>query len=261
MSNFTLKINILFAILIVSSITPLQCWSEDDGGSQHLFGDWDGKRSTWEEQGISIDSILTNDLIANVSGGRKETAGVLGNYDLTVALDTGKLGWWKNGTIFTYFLGNYGRNPTEYVGDLQASDNIEAYDTFKLYEGWYEHSFADGRFSVLLGLHDYNSEFDALDYSGTLINSSFGISPDISQVGPSIFSTTAMAARVKFQFSDNWYLLSAAYDGVPGNPNNPRGTHVNFKGSDGIFYAMETGLLAPENRRHYKAALGGWYHT
>lgn len=229
--------------------------------SSHLISSFDQQRSELEDKGISVESVLVNDFVANVSGGAHRTAGVLGNFDLTASFDTKKLGFWDNGTLFVYVLGNYGRNPSEYVGDLQASNNIEAYDTIKLYEFWYNHNFMDEKLSILVGLHDYNSEFDALDYAGTLINSSFGIQFDISQVGPSIFSTTALAARFKYQVTDQSYLQTAIYDGIPGSPTNQRGTHLDLRSGEGVFLAAEAGYTSKEDQNHYKYALGGWYHT
>jgi len=114
----------------------------------------------------------------------------------------------------------------------------------------------------LTDLHDYNSEFYTLDTTGTLINSSFGIGPDTSQVGPSIFPTTALTVRLKYLPTSNSYLQAAVYDGVPGNPNNERGTHSRFDKGDGTFIAVEAGLIkSDENAFSYKLGIGLWQHT
>ncbi|RMG43634.1 MAG: carbohydrate porin [Candidatus Dadabacteria bacterium] len=226
-----------------------------------IFGDFGGYRSSLSKHGVEIESIFTMDYIADLSGGLKRDEAFLGNYDLTFTFDTGKLGVWDNGTLFLYFLGNFGDAPTEIIGDLQGSDNIEAPETFKLFEAWYEHTFFDGKFSFLVGLHDLNSEFYALDNAAGLLNSSFGIGIDASQPGPSIFPTTALAARTRILFGDKGYFQAAAYDGIPGDPNNDKGTHVILKSSDGIFWIAEGGVAGGEDASYYKAALGGWYHT
>lgn len=117
---------------------------------------------------------------------------------------------------------------------------------------------------MLFGLHDYNSEFNALEYAGNLRHSSFGIEPDISQVGPSIFPTAALAARVRVLSAEGSYLQAAAYDGIPGDPNNERGTHVDLSDKDGVFWAGEFGLTSEEesdSAKYYKIALGGWYSS
>lgn len=248
----------IFAIFCICTVVRAE---DQDIAETHLLGDWGGALSYLDNNGVSLESILTLDSISNVSGGIKRKEGTLFNADLTMSIDTSKAGLWNGGTLFVYMLGNAGNDPTSYVGDLQASDNIETNDTFKLYEAWYDQSIADGMFSVLFGLHDYNSEFNALDYSSTLINSSFGIEPDISQVGPSIFSTTAVGARIKIQPSSQFYVLSALYDGIPGDPNDARGTQIIYNRDEGLFSAVELGIISPEDAAHYKYALGGWYHT
>lgn len=234
---------------------------EEDSSGQHLFGNWGGLRTYLEDHGITVDSIVTNDFVANTSGGLKRTGGVLGDFDLTFSIDTQKANLWENGTFFSYFLGVYGRDPLTFVGDIQATDNIESFDTFKLLELWYDHKFLDGKLSVLAGLHDYNSEFYVLDYAGTLINSSFGIPVEISQVGISLYPTTTLGLRVKGTLGEKGYLMAAVYDGVPGDPDHERGTHVKLRKDDGLFYALEGGVLSPEDKPHYKLGLGGWYHT
>lgn len=251
--------------VLVLTLAALSDSAADDNERNHLFDDWGGTRTAWENKGITIESIVTLDTITNIDGGIKRDTANLGNYDLTLTLDTEKVGLWKGGTFFTYILGNWGNAPSELVGDLQVSSNIETVETLKLYEIWLEQNFWSDQASVLLGLHDYNSEFEVLEYAGNLLNSSFGISVDISQVGPSIFSTTALATRLRVHPSDNSYILTAVYDGIPGDPNNAHGTHIQLDTRDGLFYALELGLLGgnldSEVADYFKAAIGAWYHT
>jgi len=219
-----------------------------------------------ELPGWEIEGELTVDALWNLSGGLRQDEAILGTLDFTAFVDTETAGWWNDGSFFLYVLGNgnAGRLPTELVGDVQATSNIEADETIKVYEAWYAHLFMNGSLDLLLGLHDYNSEFDALEHVGLFINSSFGISPDISQVGPSIFPTTAMGLRAKVSVGENGYGMAAVYDGVPGNPNNPQGTHIRFDSGDGIFAAAEIGRVSggePGDAAYTKVAIGGWLHS
>ncbi len=258
----TLFVN-LVAICILTLVFVSISFAESDEGSEqaNLFGDWLGFRQSLEDKGIAMDSVLTLDTIGNVSGGLERKAVFLGNYDLTASIDTEKAGLWADGTIFTYILANFGEAPSSIVGDTQASDNIEAPETIKLYEAWYEHSLFAGASTLRIGLYDYNSEFDALNFAGGLINSSFGISPDISQVGPSIFPTTSLAVRLKVLPAENYYMQGTVYDGIPGDPNNERGTRIRFDSGDGLFYGLELGREGGEGIDYWKAAAGFWYHT
>lgn len=202
-------------------------------------------------------TALTLESVTNLDGGVHEGSSQLANFDLTLAIDTEAAGWWGSGEWFAYVLGDTGDNPSDDIGDVQGISNIATYEALKLYEFWYQHSFADEGVKVLFGLHDYNSTFYSLESAGLFTHPSFGIGPDTSQVGPSIFSTTSTALHLTFSGENN-YLLAAIYDGIPGDPDNPRGTHVQFNSGDGLFSAVEWGWA---NENNDKVALGVWQHT
>lgn len=229
--------------------------------SEHLFGNWGGLLPKLEESGVTLESILTNDLVGVASGGKKRNIKVVGDYDLTATVDSEKAGLWSDGTFFFYFLGSYGGDPSVMVGDYQWTSNIEAYSTAKLNEAWYDHKLLDGKASFLVGLHDMNSEFYTLDHAATLLNSSFGMGTDVTQVISSIWSTTALGARLSITPTDNSYFLTAVYDGVPGDPKHPHGTQIKFDSGDGVYWISELGLHSAEGEPLYKLASGAWYQT
>lgn len=210
-----------------------------------------------EPAAYALAGALTLESVTNLEGGAKEGTRELANLDITLAIDTGQANWWNNGEWFVYVLGDTGKDPSEYTGDVQGISNIATDEALKIYEFWYQHSFADGSIKVLFGLHDYNSTFYSLDASGLYSHPSFGIGPDTSQVGPSIFSTTSTALHFTFQ-GEHQYLLVAVYDGIPGDPDNPRGTHIQFNNGDGLFSAAEWGWA---NDTHDKIAIGTWQQT
>ncbi len=212
------------------------------------------------DNGFDLETAVTADLYHVMEGGIDRDTETPGNVDVVFTLDTEATEWWDNGSFLVYFLNNSGGDPTVRTGDLQTATNIEAPNTFKLYEASYEHAFADGRIAVLAGLHDMNADFYSLEHAGLFLNSSFGIGPDLSQVGPSIFPTTALGARVRVALTDNLYLLSAIYDGVPGDPANEQGTHVQLNAGDGNFHIAEAGITGDDGH-YYKYAAGVWRHT
>lgn len=57
---------------------------------------------------------------------------------------------------------------------------------------------------------------------------------------------------------EDQYLNLAVYDGVPGKPGHPQGTHIVFKKSDGLFKSAEWGFAHEKN---YKIGFGYWQHT
>lgn len=233
--------NLLFAAVIYIGCAGLACAQEEsDITSAYSWG-----------------GALTLESVTNVDGGVKKGSRELANLDITLAINTEAANWWSGGEWFIYVLGDTGKNPSEYTGDLQGVSNIATDESLKLYEFWYQHYFADDSVKVLFGLHDYNSTFYSLAAAGLYSHPSFGIGPDTSQVGPSIFSTTAMALHLTYQ-GESQYLLVAVYDGIPGDPDNPRGTHIQFNQGDGLFSAVEWGWA---NDSQDKIAVGAWQHT
>ncbi len=231
----------------------------------HLLGDLGGARSAMENHGLTAEAVLTTDFLYNADGGAKENDTILGNFDLTFELDTAKAGWWENGTFFLYFLGNFnsGRSMLEIIGDAQSTSHIDTGEAFKVYEAWYEHTFKDDRLSLLFGLHDFNSDFDALEYTSLFVHASPGISPDISQLGASVFPVTSLALRLKVHPTDGSYLLAGIYDGVSGDPDHTKRAAIRLSEEDGIFTAVEAGLSAgqPGETGYFKVGAGGWLHT
>lgn len=251
----------LLTVIVLCALIPHTACAEGENEGEFLLGDVGGVRPWFASNGGTLEMSLTQDLFLIQSGESSGYEGGLGNIDVLITLDTADAGLWKNGTFFFYGLANYGKQPSERSGEIQVANNIETISTAKLYEFWYEHTFADRSWSLLAGLHDFNSEFYVLDSAANLINSSFGIGVDVAQVGPSIFATTALAARVRYQPSDQHYLIAAVYDGVPGSPRDPRGTQISLSSDDGAFYAIEGVHLGAPNTRFNKLALGAWYHT
>jgi porin len=210
--------------------------------------------------GTTMDVELTADAYTLVDGGIDPGFEFPVNLDVVFNIDTARARLWDGGTLRLYFLGTSGGDPTERTGDIQTATNIEAFDTFKLYEAAYEHSFQEGRLSMLVGLHDMNSDFYTLDHAGLFQNSSFGIGPDVSQTAPSIFPTTALGTRLKWNFAGSGYLATAVYDGVPGDPEDEHGTHVKLGADDGLFAITEAGLVT-QSDLYTKLAVGAWRHS
>lgn len=200
--------------------------------------------------------IYKQDLIRNMSGGLHTGWAGPGTVDLFASLNAT-----PNDTFYVDLLGTFGGFPSELVGDLQATDNIEAYNTLTVFEAWYQHTFGDSGFSLKGGLTDYNADFYALDAAGLFINSSFGLGPDVSQLGVSTFPTSALGLTAKWESAGGLYAQAAVYDGVPGLPGHPAGLHVELRDGDGVFTAAEAGITGAVNGLPYKFGVGGWYHT
>ncbi len=238
------------------------------GERDFLTGDWGGARTDWDEKGFSFEAVYTGEVSNNQSGGIRHETVYLDNIDLTLSVDAEKAAGWKGATFFIYSLINHGGSPSENVGDAQGVSNIDAPHAWKIYEAWFQQNLFDDKLSVLAGLYDLNSEFDAIETAGLFFNSSHGIGPDFSQSGqngPSIFPTTSAGIRVKIQPTESWYFQAVVLDGVPGDPENPRGTHSRFDKDDGALLTVEiawlTGTGEESDAPYGKTALGVWRYT
>jgi len=212
---------------------------------EQLTGSWRGARERLAEYGVSLEVFYTLDLLGNAAGGVDRDFDTLGNVDLLLTLELEPLLGWRGARAFLYGLGNHGDSVSADVGDLQGVSNIEAFPTWKLFEAWLEQDFCDGRASMLAGLYDVNSEFDVVPAASLFVHSSPGTGAELGlsgRNGPSIFPTTSLGARLDVRPTEELYLRVVAADGVPGDPNDPRGTVVRFDDGDGAFFAAEAGF-------------------
>lgn len=225
--------------------------------------------------------VYKGGVMAVTSGGIRRGATYVGNLDLRLTANAEGLFGWSGVTFFLYGLSNHGGKPNaNYADTAQGVDNIEvATNASKIYQAWVQRLLLDDRVSLLAGLYDLNSEFYVTDTSTLFLHPAPGIGPEFAQTGqngPSIFPTTSAALRVKAQPTSNYYIQAAVFDGVPGDPNNPKGTHIQFNSSDGALLIAEAAYLRGDHGQAFlsdrdrddkllepigKYALGAWHYT
>ncbi len=230
-------------------------------------------------RGVEMAVVYTGDIVANVAGGIDQGVRYIDNLDLAVAIDGDEFGWYGGG-ILLYGIGNQGGNITSLVGDAQVVNNIEASQDWRLFEAWIEQAVGS-RFSILGGLYDLNSEFDVNRNGALFINSSHGTGLELSQSGrngPSIFPVTSVGVRARAAVTNWLEVRAAALDGVPGDPQQERGTHIVFDEDDGLLVAGEAEFIIDSGKQHERSinvprrmlgpissrariVLGGWFYT
>lgn len=217
-----------------------------------------------EEEGTSppppveLSFVYTADITATVSGGADSKARYLDNYDLVADADLDRLIGWKGARAHVYGLGNFGKRPNDSAGTLEGVNNIEvSRQTVHLFEAWVEQDF--GGASLLAGLYDLNSEFYASESSSLLIAPPFGIGSELAANGPngpSIFPTTALAARLRVPVNNGkGYLLAGALNARAQTWGDKGGIDTSF--DDGVLMIGETGhIFGPA-----KVAFGIWAYS
>lgn len=215
-------------------------------------------QTAFDESAWSHEITYTADVVGTVRGGTAHAGRALDNLDVIVDGDLGKLVGWRGATLHGYMLNNSGGAPNDLAGTLQGVDNIEVgRPRARLYELWLQTRFAEDRGSVLAGLYDLNSEFYATEASGLLLAPPFGIGSEFASTGPngpSIFPSTALAVRMRWEGDSGRYVQAAVLNAHAGTVGDPDGPRMKFE--NGALMIAEAGL-----GETWRLAAGAWSYT
>lgn len=251
------------SLLAISSFVPSYAQdNEPDYMVNKLTGDWGGLRDRLGEEGYTFDVLYHVNLWRNVSGGVRQGNRVFDNLDMMMSVDGEKALGLHGTSLFLHALGNNGGRINDLAGSHGGIDNMEVpAHAVRLYQAWIQPNFMNDRLSILAGLHDLNSEFYVTDTSALFLNPALGIGTEMASTGdngPSVFPVTSVGVRLAVRPTAGTYLMGAVYDGVPGDPDNPRGTHIHFNDKDGALLVMEGGLK-DDDTGHF--GVGAWRYT
>ncbi|MCJ7600793.1 MAG: carbohydrate porin [Desulfobulbaceae bacterium] len=85
-------------------------YSGDFWTSSTMTGDWGGTRNDWAKKGVTFDMSLTQTEMGVVSGGKNREWEYSGRGNVTLNVDTQKLGLWPGGFLTVEVEGNYDRS-------------------------------------------------------------------------------------------------------------------------------------------------------
>jgi porin len=202
---------------------------------------------------LKLSAAYVVDVSGPVSGGRARGGRALDN--LLIGLG-GPVSGTPGATFQVSLLNNSGGSPNDLAGALQGVDNIEVTrPRGRIYEAWINQDFDSG--SLRIGLYDLNSEFYSNPSAGLLIAPAFGIGSELAATGPngpSIFPSTALAARLRVEPGKDFYLQAAILGAKAGVIGDPGGVDLTF--SDGILSVAEAGWTG-----RGKLAIGAWRYS
>lgn len=206
---------------------------------------------------VEIHAAYTADVIATLSGGSDRKARYLDNLDVKLDADLAALIGWRGATLHAALLNNVGATPNDQFGTLQGVDNIEvASQRLRLFELWIEQPLGKSG-TLRIGLYDLNAEFYANDSAGLLIAPSFGIGSELAATGPngpSIFPSTSLSARARFEIGERGYVQAAAINAKAGVLGEPHGVDLSF--NHGVLGIAEAGY-----QHKGKIAAGLWRYS
>lgn len=209
-----------------------------------------------DRDAIQVSVNYTADVIGAIDGGVSQQGRFLDNLDLIADADLERLFGWRGASAHVDILNNSGGVPNDDIGSLQGVDNIEvSRQRVRLFEAWVEQAW--GNSSVRAGLYDLNSEFYSNDAAGLLMAPAFGIGSEIAATGPngpSIFPSTALAARLNVSLDNDAFVRAAILNANAGVLGDPGGIDYSF--GDGALLIVEGGV---EGDR--KLAVGAWRYT
>ena len=256
----------VFLGLAVSNSVFAEDEAAPDWNEETLSGDWGGARTSLYDKGITVELTHKSDVLANTSGGVAHGAVVLMNSEAAVNMDLGQLAGWDGATAFVQYHVQHGnKSINNYTGSFAGVDNIETgTSTGQFYQAWLQKNSADDSLSLLAGLYAIDSEFYVTETSGLFLQPPYGMSAEMAQTGqngPPVFPMGALALRVKYAAS-GYFVQGVLSDGVPGNPNNPHGTHIRLDKGDGSLAVVEFGANTTEEGGAFnKTALGLWRYS
>jgi porin len=208
----------------------------------------------------SYSGNVTADIIGVVSGGLDQDVRFIDNIGLQVNYDGSAHGL-KGITATIGVLYNNDASVGELVGDVQGVSNIETGTAaLRPYETWIAKTWGEDAAMLKAGIIDLNGTFDAPGVSGLFLNSSHGINPTFAQTGangPSIFPILGLAVLGEVKVSEGLRVRAGAFDGVPGNPDDPKRTDLAWTKSDGALLVGEAEYSAGKAR----LVAGAWGYT
>jgi porin len=119
-------LGVVSAMAQTSSTAP---YSGDFWHRSTLTGDWGGFRNELAAKGITFDMSLTQVYQGIVDGGKDEAWKYGGRGDLTINVDTQKLGLWPGGFFTVEVEGNFTKTVNALTGALMAVNSNQLYPT------------------------------------------------------------------------------------------------------------------------------------
>ena len=203
-----------------SPTAPTGLWERSN-----LLGNMFGLRTLLGNYGITLNLTDIEEVVGNTQGGIRQGATYDALTTLVIELDTMKAFGWAGGTFHTSGLQIRGHDLSQfYLDNLQTASGIEADDTTRLWELWYDQSLLNNKADVKIGLQSIDQEFLISQQALLFINTAMGwpIVPteDLYAGGPA-YPLSSLGVRLRGQPGGGFTVLGGVFqDNPPGGPFN-----------------------------------------
>jgi porin len=234
---------------------------------ESIAQDWnDPVRAAFAQRGILYGVNWTGEYFNVLSGGNSTGSSFDGKLEVFTDVNLETLVGWKGAVVHANGFYIHGIGPsTEHVGNLFAVSNVEALETVRLFEIWFEQSLLDDKLKVRIGQLGADSDFFISQVATQFFNGTFGwagiVASDMTQGGPA-YPLTSLGVRAAYSPNDNLTILAAVFNGSPADPNAEDPQKDNRHGTE--FRLGDAPLAMVEGQFKYDAGLpgtvklGGW---
>jgi porin len=146
-----------------------------------LGGELFGMRPNAGNNGVVIMAQSVSDMLWSTTGGASAGNAYDGLMQFGTEIDLGKAVGLPGGRFKNTWFWLYGRNPSNYVGDVNAVSGISGLPSFRCYELWYEQNVLEDAVSLRGGLLGLDSEFCTSEPAFLFLNGTFGMPALMSQ--------------------------------------------------------------------------------
>lgn len=215
-------------------------------GQSTMLGDMLGMRSYLASKGITYGITETSEVLGNATGGVHRGADYDGLTTLSVGLDTARAFGLVGGAFNLSAFEIHGRSVSaDNLYTLQTASGIEASDTFRLWELWYDQATRDGRTDLKIGQQSVDQEFITSTYSTLFLNTVMGWpavpSYDLYAGGPA-YPLSSLGVRLRTVRGPVTAQVGAYDDNPPGGPFD---ADSQLRGAErsGTAFHLGTGVL------------------
>lgn len=206
---------------------------------------------------LSPELYYTHDYITN-TGGAKSGPRNIGAIDFYLESNLKKYSS-IDGEFRIHYIHINQNDQRGGIGDYQYASNIDMpVQVDRFGDFWYQQNWEN--FDLLVGIHDFNTEFNYTENALQFLNTSFGIAADISMSGKhgaSVYPLSTPGIRARIHFNKEISLLSGLYHANVGDYDTYRKVQLAFGGPDGFMHISE--LI--HGKRGHRSSIGFWHYT